>query len=81
MFRDAWSRSVGLAEAPEIQGSRTVAHPVREAISLLHELIPRRSPEIAALRQYVGRKAQRGDTIRKHIGSMSPEAARGALVA
>jgi len=48
---------------------------------MLHELIPRRSPEIAALRQYVGRKAQRGDTIRKHIGSMSPEAARGALVA
>ena len=40
-------------------------------------LIPRRSPEIAALRQYVGRKAQRGDTIRKHIGSTSPEAARG----
>src|SRR5262249_4134258 len=34
MFRDAWSRSVGLAEVPEIQGSRTVAHPVREAISL-----------------------------------------------
>src|SRR5262249_29754760 len=44
---------------------------------MLHELIPRRSPEIAALRQYVGRKAQRGDTIRKHIGSTSPEAARG----
>lgn len=44
---------------------------------MLHVLIPRRSPEIAALRQYVGRKAQWGDTIRKHIGSTSPEAARG----
>ena len=44
---------------------------------MLHVLISRRWPEIAAVRQYVGRKAQRGDTIRKHIGSMSSEAARG----
>jgi len=44
---------------------------------MLHVLISRRSPEIAAVRQYVGRKAQRGDTIRKHIGSTSPEAGRG----
>ena len=44
---------------------------------MLHVLISRRWPEIAAVRQYVGRKAQRGDTIRKHIGSTSPEAGRG----